>query len=159
MNIRSIYLIGFFLIVALLSTSLYLQFFEGIEPCPLCSLQRIAFCGLGLSFLFGLFAYVKPMGQRIINSLLVFFSFLGMMFAGRQVWLQHFPSASSKECGVSLQYMMKVLPVNEIMQKIFEGSAECTLRSWDFLSLTMAEWSLLWFLFFFALSLYCFRKK
>jgi disulfide bond formation protein DsbB len=155
---RKIYFAGFIIVVAILLTSIYFQVFDGIMPCPLCILQRFSFGILGVLFLIGM-ACSKHVCHMIINILCALASLLGIALAGRQVWLQHFPSANSSECGVSLEYMMQVLPMNEVVQKIFSGSAECTQRGWEFLNLNMAEWALICFAGFLLLSIYLILKK
>src|SRR5204863_960626 len=127
-------------------------------PCPLCSLQRLAFCFLSVTFLFGLLLCCYKTARFIINCLATLFAISGIFLASRQIWLQLHPLSGNSECGVSLQYMMQVLPMNEVVQKVFEGSAECTQRGWEFLSLTMAQWSLIWFIAFLLVSLYLFSK-
>lgn len=159
MSIRLTYLIGLLLTCLLLFISIYLQMYDGFIPCPLCTLQRICFIILGIWFLFGIFIHKSQLGRVFINSLAVLTSAMGCALAGRQIWLQHFPNANANECGVSLQYMMKVLSFNELVQKIFTGSAECTQLGWEFLSLSMAEWSLVWFIFFLGLSVWLLRKS
>lgn len=160
MSIRSTYLLGFILVCLLLLTSVYLQVFDGILPCPLCSLQRLAFSLLGILFLIGILIHSKLWGRITINALCTITSVLGIFLAGRQVWMQHFPYTGSNECGVSLQYMLEAFPINQVLQKIlFEGSAECTKRGWEFLHLNMAEWGLAWFLFFLLMSLYLFMRE
>lgn len=156
---RKYYGFGFFLVAILLLTSLYLQFFEGFEPCPLCTLQRFAFLGLGVFYLLGLICYRWGF-IRIFSSVLALLSATaGLFLSGRQIWLQHFPSDAGTECGVSLQYMLQVLPINEVAQRIFQGTAECSTRGWEFLTLNMAEWSLAWFVLFFLLSAYLLKKR
>ncbi len=159
MTIRSTYLLGFIAISVLLLTSLYLQFFEGIIPCPLCTLQRLSFGLLGLWFLIGMALHAKRGARLFINFLCSITSVIGIFFAGRQIWLQHFPSPDNAECGVSLQYLMQVLPMNQVFQKIFEGSAECSRRGWEFLHLNMAEWALIWFILFFLITLCLFLEE
>lgn len=154
MSMRLIYVLLFIIICALLLTSVYLQFFDHFIPCPLCVLQRLTFAVLGLLFFIGIFLHTKLFGRFVLNVLALVTSSLGIFLAGRQVWLQHFPLSSNVECGVSLQYMMQVLPLNQVLQKVLEGSAECTERGLEFLYLNMAEWSLLWFILFFLLTLY-----
>lgn len=159
MSIRSAYLLGFILVMALLLISVYVQFVDGILPCPLCSFQRATFGLLGIIFLIGLFTYRVPILGFIINILAMLGSVLGIILAGRQIWLQHHPSLNS-ECGVSLEYMMQTLPINEVVKKIFfEGTAECTERGWEFLYLNMAEWSLIWFGLIFILTILILLKK
>ncbi|MBV9575891.1 MAG: disulfide bond formation protein B [Gammaproteobacteria bacterium] len=152
MPARFTYLLGLVIVSLLLLSSLYLQFFDGFTPCPLCILQRIAFCFLGILFLGGIFLHSHFWGRLSINMLTIFTSLAGIIFSGRQIWLQHFPPQDPSECGVSLQYMMQVLPMNQVITKIFAGSAECTQRGWEFLSLSMAEWTLVWFILFFLFS-------
>lgn len=159
MSIRLTYIIGLTAIVVLLLISIYLQYFENIIPCPLCSMQRLTFGLLGFLFLTGLFVHARFWGRLVVNSLCVFFSGFGIVLAGRQIWLQNFPSTVGNECGVSLEYMIGVLPINEILQKIFHGTVECSQRTWEFLYLDMAEWSVIWFSFFLLLSLYLLLKE
>ncbi len=159
MTIRSTYIFGFVTISVLLLISLYLQFFEGIMPCPLCTLQRLSFGLLGIWFLIGILLNTKRKGRVLINFLCGITSMLGIFLAGRQVWLQHFPSPDNTECGVSIQYMMQVLPMNQVLEKIFAGSTECTLRGWEFLHINMAEWALIWFIGFFILTLCLFCEE
>jgi disulfide bond formation protein DsbB len=156
---RKYYGLGFVLVSMLLFTSLYLQFYDGFQPCPLCTLQRFAFVLLGVFYLIGLICYRWGF-LRITSSVLALLStIIGLALAGRQIWLQHFPSASGTECGVSLQYMLQALPINEVAQRIFQGTAECSTRGWEFLTLNMAEWSLVWFVIFFLLSAYLVKKR
>lgn len=158
MTIRSTYVLGLIAVCFLLLTSVGLQVFAGILPCPLCTLQRLAFGVLAILFVTGIF-YAKHWGRLIINALCCLTSITGMVLAGRQVWLQHFPPADSSECGVSLQYMLQVLPMNEVLTKVFSGSAECTQRGWEFLHLNMAEWALIWFIVFFVLTICLFLEE
>lgn len=159
MSTRVIYLLGLFSIIVLIAISLYLQFEVGIMPCPLCSLQRVTFGVLGIVLLVGLFVAHRFIGRILINSAIIILSLLGMGLAGRQIWLQHFPQAADGECGVSLQYMLQVLPLNEVMQKVFAGSAECTQIGWEFIHLNMAEWAFLWFSLYLLVALYLFLRE
>jgi disulfide bond formation protein DsbB len=158
MSTRILYFFGFIIVAILLLTSVYLQLFKGIEPCPLCALQRIVFGFLGFFFLAGFFLHAKRYARIFINVLCGLFSIGGMLLAGRQIWLQRFPSSDGSECGVSLQYMVQVLPLHEVLQKIIQGSTECAARGWEFLSLNMAEWAFIWFALFLLLTIYLFQR-
>lgn len=158
MSTKHIYLLGALATISLLLISIYLQMFEGFIPCPLCTLQRFTFGLLALIFILGIFIH-KRLSHLILSFFTTIASILGILLAGRQVWLQHFPPQNS-ECGVSLEYMIKVLPTHQVLQKVFEGSAECTQSGgWHFLTLDMADWSLVWFILFLFLSLYIFIKE
>lgn len=158
MSTRLMYLLGFLIVSFLVAMSVYLQVKEGIIPCPLCILQRISFGLLGLLFLIGLLLAAQRWCRLLINFLSFLTAGIGIAFAGRQIWLQHFQTNNGGECGVSLQYMMKVLPLSEVMQKVFAGSAECSQRGWEFLSLNMAEWAFIWFTVFLLSTGYLFLK-
>jgi disulfide bond formation protein DsbB len=42
---------------------------------------------------------------------------------------------------------------------IFRGSGDCTEVLWRFLSLSISEWALIWFLIFVVAGLYAVTKK
>ena len=85
---------------------------------------------------------------------------VGIGIAGRQVWLQHLPADKVPACGPGLEYMMEVFPFMEAMQMIISGSGECAEVHWTFLSLSIAEWSLICFsLIFIATILVTFIFK
>lgn len=159
MSIRSTYLLGLAVIILLLLGSLYVQVYLGIMPCPLCTLQRFTFGLLGFLFFIGILVAGQFWARTIINSLAFLTTILGIFLAGRQIWLQQFPTSVSNECGVSIQYMMQVLPLHQVIQKVFEGSAECTRQDWEFLHINMAEWAMIWFVLFFLLTVYLFLKE
>lgn len=150
---RYTYSVGFIVICLLIASSIYLQVVDGFEPCPLCTLQRITFGVLGVFFMVGIIFNPRRIIGFILSILLLLSSILGLLFASRQIWLQHF-STNNTECGVSLNYMLQVLPLNEVMKKVFTGSAECSQRGFVFLHLNTAEWAFIWFLFFIGFSLY-----
>lgn len=154
MSTRAIYFLGFLCIFLLLAFSVYLQIFANATPCPLCTLQRLTFGILGCTFLVGAILSPYRFIRIIIDILLLIFSAAGVLFAGRQVWLQRFPTGNEDACGVGLDYMMQVLPMNEVIRKVLIGSAECTERGWEFLHLNMAEWAIIWFGIFFISSIY-----
>lgn len=150
---RIIYLLGFLLITGLIATSLYLQKYDGLDPCPLCILQRFTMALLGVFFFFGAVLPLKKIGNIFVCLLASATALLGIVLAGRQAWLQHLPPNQHTDCGANLQYILKVLPPDQAIIKIFQGTAECSQTSWQFMHLSMAEWSLFWFVFFFLLSL------
>jgi disulfide bond formation protein DsbB len=152
MSNRIIALISVLMITALLLFSVYLQVFQNILPCPLCSLQRITFIILAVLFLLAACFYKKVWARIFFGFATGLFSIVGILLAGRQVYLQHFPHGSSNECGASLQYMMQVFSWNELIGKILEGSADCAKVEWELLHLDMAEWALIWFILFLFVS-------
>jgi disulfide bond formation protein DsbB len=47
------------------------------------------------------------------------------------------------ECGASLDYMMAVLPLHEVLGKVLSGSGECAKVDWTVLGLYMPTWVLI----------------
>jgi disulfide bond formation protein DsbB len=152
------YLQAFILVLLLLAGAEYLQVYEGVAPCPLCILQRITFGILGVFFIIGVFLSRNRLGQVIIGLFSLIFSLLGIAQAGRQVWLQFQPAEAGANCEVSLQYMLNVLPFDEVIQKIFSGGPGCSIVNWQFLNLSLAQWSLGFFVGFLLFSMWQLRR-
>lgn len=148
-SIRFSYFIGCMLIAALLGMAAYLEVYKGINPCPLCILQRIVLLTLGIIFFLAMALKIKKTGNILFGILGLITSLGGILLAGRQVWLQHAPPAGLGECGVSLQYMFKIFPLMEALKHVWQGGIECSQHGWVFMHLSLAEWSLLWFVLFF----------
>jgi len=74
--------------------------------------------------------------------------------AARHVWLQSLPKDRIPECGPGLEYMLKKLPFTQALEKILTGSGECAEVGWTFLGLSIAGWSLVWFVLFGGFALY-----
>ncbi len=130
----------------------YFQYVEYLDPCPLCMVQRYIVGMLGLVFLAnGLhFPKVSSRAQKVYDGLLAFFGALGILTAGRQVYLQHLPKDKIPECGPGLDYMLDTLPFLDVLKNLFVGSGSCAEVQWVFLGLSMAEWMLVIFICFFA---------
>lgn len=152
-SIRPAMLIGFLISVAMMATAFFFQYVLYLEPCPLCSVQRLVVIAFGVVFLIGFIQGPQGWGRRIYGLLLTLISIAGLVIAGRHTWLQHLPKEKVPECGPGLDYWMKNLPTNDVIQKIFEGSGECADIVWSFLGLSIPEWSLIAFVFFLAYSL------
>ncbi len=130
----------------------YFQYVEYLDPCPLCMVQRYIVGMLGLVFLANglFFPKVSSKAQKVYDGLLAFFGALGVLTAGRQVYLQHLPKDKIPECGPGLDYMLDTLPFLDVLKNLFVGSGSCAEVQWVFLGLSMAEWMLVIFICFFA---------
>ncbi|MHB1946690.1 MAG: disulfide bond formation protein B [Gammaproteobacteria bacterium] len=152
------YFIALLFVALLLGGAYYLQIYMGINPCPLCMLQRITLGVLGCLFLLGILFSSKGFGRISIGLLCAFVSILGIILAGRQVWLQHSPANAGANCEASLSYMLSVLPFDEVIKRIFAGGAECARIDWQILHLSLAEWSLISFIVCLLFSLWQLRR-
>ena len=56
--------------------------------------------------------------------------------------------------------MMQVLPLDQVLKKVLIGGTECSQIGWEFLGVSLAGWSLLWFALFAGMSLFqLFRSR
>lgn len=128
----------------LLVAGFYLQYIVGLEPCPLCILQRLAYLLIGLLSLLAFIHNPEEVYTKLIYKGLVFIiSCCGVGIASRQTWLQYLPEEEIPECGPGLGYILDTFPVFEALEMILIGSGECAEVKWRFLGLSIAEWSLL----------------
>lgn len=137
---------GFAICAVLLSFAYYLQFHEGLDPCPLCIFQRIGVILLGFVFLIAALHHPQQTGARVYAVLIAASALAGAGIAARHVWLQHLPPDQVPACGPDLGYMLEVLPIGEVIKRVFTASGECAKIVWSFLGLSMPAWVLIWFL-------------
>lgn len=146
MNVtRLFYLAVFIGCLGLLGFGLYLEHGTGLEPCPLCVFQRIAYIAVMLIALFAAIHHPAGWGRYVYASLTVIAAGTGAGIAGRQTWLQHLPADQVPECGPGLEYMLEVFPLAQALELILKGSGECAEVQWTFLGFSIAEWSLVCF--------------
>jgi protein dithiol:quinone oxidoreductase len=139
------YALGFLACAGLIGFALYLQYFLYEDPCPLCIFQRIAFMVLGVVFLVAALHGPARTGAIVYGFLQFTAAAIGGAIAARHVWLQHLPKDQVPACGPDLKYMMNKFPLAEVIGKVLSGSGECAEVGWTFLGLTIAGWSLAWF--------------
>ena len=133
--------------IGLMSYALYTQYFEYLEPCPLCMTQRLFYILIGLFAFIALFHRPKTKLYAVLTTLS---AIGGAAFASRQVWLQHLPPDQVPACGPSLQYMLETFPISEALMTMIRGDGNCAEVVWTFLGFSMGEWSLACFVGFIA---------
>jgi disulfide bond formation protein DsbB len=143
---RAGYLAGFLVCAGMIAFALYLQHFEGQEPCPLCILQRVAWITLGSLFLVAAIHGPARVGAAVYGALLILVAGAGAAIAGRHVWLQNLPRDQVPACGPDLDYMLRQFPLSETLRRVLSGTGECAESGWTFLDLSIAGWSLVWLL-------------
>tara|TARA_B100001105_G_scaffold111214_1_gene89211 strand:+ start:2618 stop:3118 length:501 start_codon:yes stop_codon:yes gene_type:complete len=161
-NSRKFFIVIFTICIGLLIFGLYLEHVHGLEACPLCIFQRIAYTVIIFIALIGAIHNPRNLLQNIYKLLMVISSITGAAIAGRQIWLQHLPPELVPECGPGFDYMFNVFPFGEALKMIFTGSGECAEVKWRFIGLSIAEWSLIMFIGIFIatiLSIYTSRYK
>jgi protein dithiol:quinone oxidoreductase len=143
---RVAYLLGFLVCAALMGWAFWLQYGEGLEPCPLCMFQRVAVCAVGLVFLVAFVHNPRRGFARVYAALTLLFAGAGAGFAGRQIWLQSLPKDQVPSCGMGLNYMLDNLPLADVIGKVLGGSGECAEKGWELLGLSIAGWTFVFFI-------------
>ncbi len=130
----------------LLAFGLYLQHVVGLNPCPMCIVQRYAMIGLLLLGLAGW--WVRRAAVAIALALVtVLLAGFGAFVAARQSWLQWYPP-DVVSCCRYFYGMIENFPIGRAIPMIFKGSGDCTAIDWTFLGGTIANWSFVWFVGF-----------
>jgi len=159
---RSQCLAGFAICAALIGFAIFSQFAWGLEPCPLCIFQRIAFAALGLVFLVAAIHAPRSRGGRAVYGMLGFLAAaVGMAIAGRHVWIQYNPP-EIPGCGPPLSFMRETMSTGSVIRKVLTGSGDCGTIDWTLLGLSMPAWSLVWFVLLgvlFAAAAFLHRRR
>ncbi|MGQ3058636.1 MAG: disulfide bond formation protein B [Nevskia sp.] len=148
---RSLCFAGFAGCVAGLLFALLLQHGYGLEPCPMCIFQRVAMAFAGLGFLGGAVFAPKAGGRWLWVVLALLGALAGAAIAGRHVWLQGLPPDQVPACGPTLDYLLDLLPVGEVVTLVLKGDGNCAKIDAAFLGISLPGWTLVAFI---ALSLY-----
>jgi protein dithiol:quinone oxidoreductase len=135
---------GFTACAALLAYALYTQFYQGLEPCPLCVFQRIGIALLGVVFLAAAVHNPRGRGGAVYACLLGVAALATLAVAARHVYVQSLPPGSLPSCGAPLASLLKFMPLWQVIRKVLTGSGECGEVSWRFLGLAMPAWVLIW---------------
>ena len=135
-------LVGFLSCGALIAYALYAQYVLELEPCPLCIFQRIAMIVLGFAFLIAGLHNPRSIGTRVYGVVQVLIALCGIGIAARHVWIQAQPPGTVAACGADLNYMLKILPLVDVIKKVLTGSGECATINWRLLGLSMPWWVL-----------------
>jgi protein dithiol:quinone oxidoreductase len=141
---------------AMLAFGFYLQHVGGLEPCPMCIVQRYAMILIAIWALFAAATGLKSI--QIGGSLLVLTTALGGAFvAARQSWLQWYPPEVAS-CGRDIYGMIETFPLQNVVPMILKGSGDCTKVDWTFLGGSIANWSFLCFCCLFCLAVWNARR-
>ena len=129
--------------LAMLAFGMYLQYVVGLEPCPMCIVQRyalilVAVCA-GLASARGQKGWWMGWGALALLA-----AGFGAFVAARQSWLQWYPPEFAT-CGRDFYGMVENYPLSRAIPMIFRGSGDCTAVDWSFLGGSIANWSFVCF--------------
>ena len=153
---------GFFLIgaacAAAMGFAFYAQYVLGLEPCPLCMLQRVGVVSVGVLALIAGLVNPRTWGFRLWSLLVALAAIAGGGVSARQLWLQSLPADQVPQCGPGLDYLLQTLPFTHALEKVLMGSGECAVVDWRFLGMAMPFWVLVFFVLVIGFTLFQQRK-
>ncbi|MEZ5595291.1 MAG: disulfide bond formation protein B [Pseudomonadales bacterium] len=106
----------------LLAAALGMEHLLGLEPCPLCLMQRIWMIVAGLVCLAAL---LHRGGQRFYAGLGAFAGVVGGGFSIRHLYLQSLPEDQAPSCGPDLGYMFENVPLRDVLAAMTHGTGDC----------------------------------
>ena len=131
----------------------YLQEEVGLEPCPMCILQRYCFMAVGAIALVAAVHGPRGLALKLYSSVLTLFAVTGAGVAIRHSYLQHFPP-KFETCGSDLEFLVNTFPLTQALPKIFAGTGSCSKVDWKLLGLSIPEWNIVWFAIFAAAAIW-----
>lgn len=136
----------------LISIGLQLQEIYKLVPCPMCIFQRFLYLTIGVLSIIG---WAYPKSNFLLWRLIFVLALVGIGVAGEQSWMQAYPELA-KECGFTNPNMLErfVDWLGSVNPDLFLATGFCTSKDWVFLSLSMANWSVLVFI---AILAYVFK--
>lgn len=155
MNRRIPFLLGLAACAGLLGYGYFLQYARGLEPCPLCILQRLAFGWVALVCLAAALHGPRGWAARAYALFALLGAGMGGAVAARQIYLQHLPAGQVPACGPGLEYLVQNFPLRQALTEVLRGSGECAqVAPWSLLGLGIPQWALVWFAVLALLSLW-----
>lgn len=140
-----IFSLVFVVCVALLGFALYLQHAKGLDPCPWCIVQRVGFIAVGLIALVA--ALHRPgRGGTIFYAVTgAAVALAGAAAGAYHVWLQGDPVRAAKCVGSPVERILDTTGIGRWAPPLLQYDGPCSLKPWDFLGLSIPEWSFAWF--------------
>jgi disulfide bond formation protein DsbB len=128
----------------------------GLAACPLCIIQRMLYLLLAAIAATGLL--LGSGGRVVVALLLAATAATGAFVAAYQVWIQRF--AQEVNCSANQPWWERMVDwAGERLPLLFEASGLCSDPAWKFLSLSIADWSLLVFSGLFVFSIYALLRQ
>jgi len=144
--IGGLFALGFAACVGAMAFALFLQYFVDLAPCPLCVIQRVAMVATAVAFLGGaLHAPRTTVGRWAYAGVAALTAAAGAGVAARHVWLQSLPPDQVPACGPTLEYLMGMLPLTEVLMTLLRGDGNCAVIDAQWLGISLPGWTLVAF--------------
>ena len=153
-RIPNLHLVGLVICLAALAFGyLYLERTLGLEPCPLCILDRIIFIALAVIFALAYFQRPNSVERIGYNVGALIISLGGIGIAARHVYLQNRPADTLGDCGAGFWHLLDRVGLEGAVASALQGSGDCGAIQWTLLGLSIPTLTLGLFVVLFLLSL------
>ena len=142
---RIIFGLLFFGCSFLMAAALFMEHQMNLEPCPLCILQRIMVMMTGIIALIAAVHHPRQAGIKVYGGLIIVSAAIGGGVSSRQLWLQSLPADEVPACGASLDHMLEVFPLADVLTMVLVGDGTCSEIAWTFLGVSIPGWTLVGF--------------
>jgi len=136
-------LTGFLACAAMMGYALFAQYVQHLEPCNMCTLQRIGTVALGIAFLLAALHDPKTLGARLYGLLIALCAAATAAVAARHVWVQAQPFGSLPSCGADFYTLLDMMPVREAVMRVLKGGGDCQAVTWSLFGLSIPWWVLI----------------
>lgn len=153
-NSRIINLVVFLGCVFLMAVALYMEHMMQLDPCPLCIFQRVMVIATGFVALIGAIHGPQELGIKVYGGLTILMAAIGGAISSRQIWLQSLPEDQVPACGASLDYLLDVFPLTEVLTMVLSGDGTCAEVVWQLFGISIPGWTLIGFFGLIAIGAY-----
>ena len=156
-SVRSCFSIYALFCLSLVVSGLILGEVARLHPCHLCNLQRLYYL---LAAFFAFCGALWPGQRRLWAALVALMTLGGMITAIEQSWMEYAPQQVT-ECGFGEPTLAEQLInwLGTLWPMMFMVTGFCTQQNWTFLGLSLANWSVLTFLFLLVVAVLIFRWR
>ena len=126
--------------IYLLIFAFYMEYHLGLEPCPMCIVQRIA---IALVALVALIAMIHHKGLDWYFGAINLITLGGAASATRHLYLQSLPADQIPSCGPDLAYLIKFSYFEDALRMLFIGDGNCAEIVWSLLGISIPGWVLI----------------
>lgn len=140
--------------------SLFAQYYQNIEPCPLCMIQRwTLFLITILAFTFMLHN-PKNLLIKLYSLIIIGLSTFGIKIAYQHLCLISLPkSQQPQSCGMPLDVLFYKLPFLNFINYILKGDAECSKIDWKIFGIIAPQAFMILCMIFILLMLFTLFNK
>ena len=138
----------------MMAIALYMEYAMGLEPCPLCILQRVMVIAVAVVALIAAIHGPDKAGIKVYSGISILTAAIGGAISIRQLWLQSLPEDEVPACGASLDYLLDVFPLTEVLTMVLSGDGTCAETVWELFGISIPGWTLVGFVGLIAIGAY-----